>query len=152
MQPASCQDADNTARGAKNLTASAGMELAQGPLGKRLPPPRASLKAAQAEKKKRKKKREGRRWSVLHSLFRNQVHLGNRCCCCNKPGTTGCSVSFSQVRAGRKWPWSSCRGCPCGWDMLPLQSKPLVQLHSQTGRAATVLDQLVLCTLHPSHP
>lgn len=61
------------------------------------------------------------------------------------------SVSFSQVRAGRKWPWSSCRGCPRGWDMLPLQSKPLVQLHAQTGRAATVLDQLFLCTLHPSH-
>lgn len=29
------------------------------------------------------------------------------------------SGSFSQVRAGRKWPWSSCWGCPSGWDTMP---------------------------------
>lgn len=159
MQPASCQDADNTAAGAKSPTASAGTELAQGPPGKRLPPLGAAVLVCcrtrhKRQKKKRgeKKKREGRRWSVLHSLFRNKVHLGNRCCCCNKPGTTGCSLAPSPKCAqGESGPGAAAGAAPVAGTSC-LSNQNLSVLHSQTGRAATVLDQLFLCILHPSHP
>lgn len=121
--------------------------------GKRLPPLRASPNAAQAGKKKKKRKKKGRRWSVLHSLFRNKVHLGNRCCCCNTPGTTGCSLAPSpKCVQGESGPGAAAAGAAPKAGTCCLSNKNLsVQLRSQTGRAATVLDQLFLCTLHPSH-
>lgn len=106
-----------------------------------------------AGKKKKKRKKKGRRWSVLHSLFRNKVHLGNRCCCCNTPGTTGCSLAPSpKCVQGESGPGAAAAGAAPKAGTCCLSNKNLsVQLRSQTGRAATVLDQLFLCTLHPSH-
>lgn len=136
--------------------------LAQGPPGEALASPK-SLRpclpnAAQVTKKtpkqkKKTKKREGRRWSVLQSLFRNKVHLGNRCCCCNKPGAAGCSVAPSPKHTRGESSPAAISGAARAAGTGCLNGQNLsVQLQCQPGRAAVALDQLFLHVAHPSHP
>jgi len=90
---------------------------------------------------------------VLRSLFRNKVHLGNRCCCCNKPGAAGCSPAPSPQRGrGESGPAAVPGAAPTArTGCLHDQNLP-VQLQSHAGRAAIALDKPFLHAPHPSHP
>lgn len=151
MQPASCQDADNAALGAKSPTANAGTETGAGVLpGKCLPSLRIPIQSAEhgISNKKEKKRKKGKKKAQMEhaaqplqkqSAPRKQMLLLQQArSCCRLSG------SFSQAHEGESGP-AAVTGAvlAAGTRCPPGQNLP-VQLQFQSRRAAVALDQLFL--------